>query len=171
MSSAAMKWARSQNIGSAPLKSVINAIAARADKKGATWAAQATIAQDVGMTERNLRSHLKLLEALSIITRHKRSRGRYGRTSDLIILALHKRFDIAAKGIREARARLAGESSNRKNSTLPTGRRVPGNSKRTTFPLIQGGGLSRLGSEGVEGSRPALAVVNGSWVPGAGDDL
>lgn len=171
MSSTAMKWARSQNIGSAPLKSVVNAIAARADKKGTTWAAQATIAQDVGMTERNLRSHLKLLEAMSIITRHKRSRGRYGRTSDLIILALHKRFDITAKGIREARARLSEESSNRKKSTLPTGRRVPGNSKRTTYPLIQGGRLSRLGSEGEARPRPALAVVNGSWMPDTGDEL
>jgi hypothetical protein len=108
-----MKWARAQNFGSAPLKSVINAIAARADKQGTTWAAQATIAQDIGMTERNLRSHLKLLEALSVISRQKRSRGRHGRTSDLIILALHRQFDITASSLRAVRQRLAEESSNR----------------------------------------------------------
>ena len=50
MSSAAIKWARSQNFGSAPLKSVVNAIALRVDKKGATWAAQSTLAQDIGMS-------------------------------------------------------------------------------------------------------------------------
>jgi hypothetical protein len=40
MSSAAMKWARSQKLGSPALKAVVNALAARADSKGATFTSQ-----------------------------------------------------------------------------------------------------------------------------------
>lgn len=170
MSSAAIKWARSQNFGSAALKSVVNIIASRADTKGATWAAQATLAQDIGMTDRNLRTHLKALEALGVIHRLPRSKGRFGRASDLITIALHRRFDISAKELRAVREKLAAESSNRKKSTVPTGRRVPGNSKGTTYGIIQGGGLSGLSSDSTALKRPALAVVNGYPFPGYGED-
>lgn len=171
MSSAAIKWARSQNFGSAPLKSVVNAIALRVDKKGATWAAQSTLAQDIGMSDRHLRSYLKLLVALGVIYRIVRSRGRYGRASDLITLAMHRRFNLTPKDLAAVRGRLAEESSNRKKSTLPTGTRVPGNSKGTTYPLIQGGNISGLGRAGGDKPRPALAVVNGSYFPDWEDEL
>lgn len=171
MSSSAIKWARSQNFGSAALKSVVNIIASRADQKGATWAAQATLAQDIGMSDRNLRTHLRTLEALGVIHRVARSKGRFGRASDLITIALHRRFDVTAKELRATRERLVIESSNRKKSTVPTGRRVPGNSKRTTYGIIQGGNLSRLSSDNANGKLPALAVVNGRSVfPGYGED-
>lgn len=170
MSSAAIKWARSQNFGSAPLKSVVNALAVRVDRQGATWVSQMTLAQDLGMSDRSLRTHLKTLEALGVIVRTVRSRGRHGRASDLIILTLHRRFDITAKDIRAVRQRLAEESSNRKKSTVPTGRRLPGNSKRTTYPIIQGGNLSGLGTGACSKPRPALAVVNGSIFPDGEED-
>ena len=171
MSSAAIKWSRSQNFGSAALKSVVNAIAVRVDKQGATWASQMTLAQDLGMSDRNLRGHLKVLEAIGIIRRTVRSRGRQGRASDLIVLSLHRKFDITAKDLRAVRQRMAEESSNRKKSTLPTGRRVPGNSKRTTYPTIQGGNFSGLGTAPCFRPRPALAVVNGAIFPDGEDDL
>ncbi|EXL08739.1 hypothetical protein [Aquamicrobium defluvii] len=170
MSSAAIKWSRSQNFGSAALKAVVNAIAVRVDRQGATWAAQQTLAQDLGMSDRNLRSHLKTLQVLGVITRTVRSRGRQGRASDLIILSLHRKFDLSAKDLRAVRQRLAEESSNRKKSTLPTGRRLPGNSKRTTYHTIQGGNLSGLGTALHDRPRPALAVVNGSIFPDGGED-
>lgn len=170
MSSSAIKWARSQNFGSAALKAVVNVIASRADNNGATWAAQSTLAQDIGMTDRNLRTHLKTLEALGVIHRQRRSKGRYGRTSDLVAIAMHRRFDITAKDLQATRKRLSEESCNRKKSTLPTGRRVPGNSKRTTYGIIHGGNLSGLSSDNANGKRPALAVVNGYPFPAYGED-
>lgn len=170
MSSAAIKWVRNQNFGSASLKSVVNALALRVDKSGVTWIAQALLAQDVGMSDRNLRRHIRVLEALGVITRTKRSRGRQGRASDLIILALHRRFDITAKDIRAARQRLAEESSNRTKSTLPTGQRCPGIIKGKTYPIIQGGNLSGLGTGACSKPRPALAVVNGSIFPDGEED-
>lgn len=170
MSSIAIKWARSQNFGSAALKSVVTAIALRADPKGATWASQATLAHDAGMTDRNVRRHLVVLEAVGVIHRIARSKGRYGRSSDLITLALHRTFDLSAKELRAARDRLSEKSSNRTESTLPTGQRCPGNSKGTTFGIIQGGGLSGLSAVGTYPKRPALAVVNGSAVLSGWED-
>jgi len=171
MSSAAIKWARSQNFGSASLKSVVNALALRVDGKGATWAAQSTLAQDIGMSDRNLRRYLTLLDALGVTTRIVRSRGRLGRASDLITLSMHRRFNITAKDLAAVRQRLAEESSNRKKSTPPTGRRLPGNSKGTTYPTIQGGNLSGYSSRGGDRPRPALAVVNGRIFPDGEDRL
>jgi hypothetical protein len=110
------------------------------------------------------------LEALGVIVRQKRSKGRYGRSSDLTIINLHRRFDIGAKEVQAANRKLAAQSSNRKKLILPTGSPLPGNTKRITYPLIQGGNLSGLGTDGGYRTRPALAVVNGAPILPYGED-
>lgn len=94
MSGSAMKWARRQNVASPVLKSVLRAVAERADAKGATWASQATLAEDMGVSVRSVRRNLACLEALGVIRRDKRYTRGKGRTSDEIRLVLHRDFDI-----------------------------------------------------------------------------
>ena len=64
MSSEALKWARTQSFGSSTLKAMVNGIAVRADKNGSTWASQRTLAADLGLSERRVRSRLALLQEL-----------------------------------------------------------------------------------------------------------
>lgn len=142
MSSIAMKWARGQQVrGPAALKSLVNAIAARADNRGAAWCSQATLAADMSVSERYVRQLLPILERLGLITREVRSRGRAGRATDMIRLALDGAFRITADAVRAARnslktlstaaARLARNAHEcRVNAgRVPTGTTVPGTTK------------------------------------------
>ena len=56
MSSEAIRWARNQSFGSLSLKALVNAIAARADSKGCTWASQQTLARDLGASDCHVRT-------------------------------------------------------------------------------------------------------------------
>ncbi len=147
-----MKWARRQQIASGSLKAMLNAIAARADDKGNTWVAQATLAADMSVSDRHVRTLLDRLEALGIISRRIRSAGRSGRLTDEISLALYRDFSLTTAEIRSG-----CKISNRNKSTLPTGTRVPGNRKGTTPPYQDEGSTKLEGCSATseDGSLPS----------------
>jgi len=65
------------------------AIADRANTDGVTWVSQETLARQTGLSERTVRTALKILEAAEIIRRTRRWKERGGgRTSDLIHLLI-----------------------------------------------------------------------------------
>lgn len=159
MSKVAMNWARQQRFSNMALKSLVNAIAARADDKGVTWVSQQTLADDMGATDRYVRQLLGIAAELGILSRTPRSAGRKGRLTDLICLSIHRAFDLSAREIAAARKRrkptlptgtrvpVASQVSNRNKSTLPTGTRVPGNIKgETSYPYQTGNNLEGSGS-------------------------
>jgi biotin operon repressor len=168
MSGVVMKWARAQRFGSMPLKALVNAIAARADPKGTTWVSQATLAEDIGASDRHVRALLARLERLGIIVRVPRSAGRKGRLTDSVTLAMHRKFDLSPSDVRAVlskpatgtRLPLEAESSNRNKSTLATGTRVPGNIKRTTYPS-QGEEKPTYQGMALPPGGPRLVVVGG----------
>jgi hypothetical protein len=172
MSSEAMKWARSQRLGRMSLKGLVNAIAARADQKGCTWASQKTLASDVGASERHVRALLANLERLGVITRVARSAGRKGRLTDSVTLAMHRTFDLGSNDVRAPLPKPttgtgvphAAESSNRNKSDLATGTRVPGNIKGATYPS-QGEEPTYQGIALVPDS-PRLVVIAGRTLEG-----
>jgi len=168
MSGEAMKWARSQSFGRMSLKALVNAIAARADQKGCTWASQKTLASDIGASERHVRALLVRLERLGAVVRVARSAGRKGRLSDAVTLAMHRSFDFSANDVRTALARAATgtrlplepKSYNRNKSTLATGTRVPGIIKGQTYPS-QGEEEPTYQGKALAPDGPRLLVVGG----------
>lgn len=112
MSVPAMAWAGRQQIASGSIKGVLTAVAWIAGKEGTARPAQATIADRAGLSPRSVWEALAILEKLGLISRERRSRGRLGRTSDLITLRLHRDFNITKKDIAEARKALKSERSN-----------------------------------------------------------
>lgn len=132
MSAEALKWARSQRFGSMSLTSLVNAVASRASRTGTAWPSQRTLADDLGATDRHVRSLLALADHLGVIVRTRRSGGRHGRLPDLLTLPLHRSFNLTRMDVRRARPSgtrvpVAGQISNRNKSTVPSGTRVPGN--------------------------------------------
>jgi hypothetical protein len=107
MSKEALKWAASQRVDDRTLKLVIGALAFTADKgSGECRKSQAVIATEAGVKERAVRYALVVLERLEIIARKPRSKGKYGRTTDLIVLALDRNFDISRAAIQAVRKSL-----------------------------------------------------------------
>ena len=168
MSGEAMKWARDQRFGAIGLKAMVNAIAARADAKGTTWAAQATLAADMGASVRHVRRLLCELQALGVIERKARSGGRIGRLSDVVSLPLHKTFDVAASEVRKARRTASKRTTvsgwkpkfQADKFVVPSGHPCPGIIKGTTsqsYPRSAG-----LSEDGAGGERPRLKVVGGT---------
>jgi len=183
MSSEAMKWARVQRLGTIGVKSLVNAIAARADKMGGTWASQTTLADDINASDRHVRAMLAALETLGVLTRTPRMAGRKGRLSDSIQLSLHRSFVLSSgdvnRAIREAKLPSASgtgvpvakrhfESSNRNSTTSATGTPVPGNTKRASTDPSQGGKSSGSQDVALAKDPPRLVVVGGHSVAGGG---
>lgn len=102
MSGPAIIWARHQNAGAPHLQSLLAAIAVRVGPQGTTFVSQATLADDVKTKVRQVRRSLAILERLGIIERRIRN-TRKGRTSDLIILALHRSFDVDRQALTAAK--------------------------------------------------------------------
>jgi biotin operon repressor len=50
------------------------------------WPSQSTIAASTGLSRRTVWQSLQVLEHLGLISRRRRSRGRQGRTSDIVRL-------------------------------------------------------------------------------------
>ncbi len=170
MSGEALKWARTQSFGSSTLKAMVNGIAVRADKNGSTWASQRTLAADLGLSERRVRSRLALLQELGVIVRKRRSAGPgKGCLTDNISLALKRKFDLTASDVREAKANVAAaattgprvplerRSYNRTLLTLTTGQWGPGNRKGATYPY-QAEELYLTGYSAPPAARPAPMV-------------
>lgn len=101
MSSAAMKWARQQRVEHRGLTFLIATLAAVSDSRGQTWRMQATLADQMAVSERSVRLWLLALEKLGVIQRARRSRGRgLGRSSDLIRLRLDRQFTLTGEAVR-----------------------------------------------------------------------
>jgi hypothetical protein len=168
MSGEAMKWARSQRFGRLSLKAVVNAIAARADQKGCTWASQKTLASDIGASDRHVRALLVRLEQIGVVVRNARSAGCRGRLSDTVTLAMHRTFDLSTNDVRIALAKAATgtrlplelKSSNRNKTTRATGTRVPGIIKGQTYPS-QGEEEPTYQGMALVPDAPRLVVVGG----------
>jgi predicted transcriptional regulator len=107
MSKEARSWANKQRIDDRTLKLVLGALAWAADKgTGECRKSQAVIAAEAGMKERAVRYSLVVLERLEIITRKPRSKGKYGRTTDLIVLSLDRNFDVSRAAVQAIRKAL-----------------------------------------------------------------
>jgi DNA-binding transcriptional MocR family regulator len=103
VSSEASKWALRQAVSDGGLKNVLSTIGWCADNEGVAYPSQKTIAGKCGLSERSVRRLMAQLEALGLIQRHKRSRGSQGRTSDLIVLQMHKDFTVTKAQIQALR--------------------------------------------------------------------
>jgi len=164
MSTKALNWARQQRFGNLALTALVTALAARADDRGVTWISQATLADDMGASDRRIRHLLKKAEVLRIITRKPRSAGAKGRMTDVTSLALNVEFKMTPTEARKALATgtpvpLGKAIRNRNKTAVATGTPVPGNIKGETSHPSQGKDIS----EGTSSStRPRLAVVGGT---------
>lgn len=113
-----MKWARRQKIADGNLTNVLARLAEYANPQGVSYPSQATLAARCGLTDRTVRAALKTLADLKIITRTPRkSRGRYGRTSDLIALDLSRDVDVSKSDIAAIRRKFHAE-----NGVVPSGK-------------------------------------------------
>ena len=107
MSKEAREWMKRQRIADATLKAVVRAIAWSADKGGGECrAAQSDLAEEASMTDRAVRAALVVLERLEIVQRKSRSKGKYGRTTDLITLSMERNFDVSRGAILAVRKAL-----------------------------------------------------------------
>ena len=159
MSSSAMKWARRQQIQDATLFSVVKRLAEVADDAGVSWASQARLAHDCGMSDRSVRRALQLLQLLGVIARTRRSRGSSGRTTDFVALALHRDFDIGRALVRKLRS-AARSRPQPDNVSVATGQCVQGIMKGTTYP-IQEGEITYQG-KALGTGRPHLTLISGT---------
>lgn len=138
MSVQAIGWALSQDIPTAS-KFVLVALANYANDKGECWPSQETIARNTSMTDRTVRTHLKLLEDRGYISRQKRRREDGFQNSDMItIIAFSSRKDIpVTKSSRKLTTEPAGNSlPNQPENDCKTSRKeIPGN--RQLEPSIE----------------------------------
>ena len=128
MSGAAIKWARLQDVGIPHLQALLIAIAARVGPQGTTFVSQATLGRDVRLKPRQVRYSLATMERLGVIERKSRNTAK-GRTSDLIILPLHKSFHIERSQVKAARNRKPSGTLLPLGSGQPSGTVVPGTTR------------------------------------------
>jgi len=106
MSAAAMAWAKRQKIADHTMKTALTTLAWAADAESHCWPSQARIAAEMGVSDRAVRSALKLLESFGLIERKARSNGRSGRTSDMITVAVDREFTVTKPQAKAARRAL-----------------------------------------------------------------
>lgn len=160
MSVHAMSWAKRQRTGSATRKLVLLAIADYADDRGIAWPSQMTLAAETEMSDRSIRTALRDLERINLISRRARPVLPNGqRQTDLITL----NFEATGKIVRRQKP---PENDDRPADTV--------SGKPSRNYLIQDKALPYQGKElrkqGVK-RRPTPAVANGSWMPGPEDEL
>lgn len=88
MSVEALRWAKQQKPRNATQRAVLMAIADYANKSGKGWPSQATLAADMLLTDRTIRTALKCLEADCFLMRTFQRRGDGTRGVDRIQLCL-----------------------------------------------------------------------------------
>lgn len=161
-----MKWARQQRIEHAGLVHMLSILATVADKRGQSWRAQLTLADEMAVTERCVRRYLRALEKLGVIQRAHRSNGRGGRSSDLIRLRLDRPFTItkdAARAVLQPEP-LSGSSrsSNRTITTVqPEQRSGDKDSDQLEKIIYQEEQTLEVGNTREATAGPALRIVNG----------
>lgn len=97
---AAIKWARAQRFGDARLHTVVRALADRADGDGKTWLGQQRLAEETGYCRWQINKIVRVLDALGVIRRQARTKGREGRITDMIFLSLDRSFNLSRSDAR-----------------------------------------------------------------------
>lgn len=171
MSVRALQWVIAQRIASRALTGALMALATRADKGGKVVAAQATIAADMGVSERQLRHHLSALEALGVIHRDHRNKGNRGRTTDLITLSMNCTFDlskadIAAAGYNAGKGRFSSGSQTTSLPEVSQPLALPGGNFRANREYISKGSAKPNRGMSFQGvSAGQSRVRNGEAAP------
>lgn len=124
MSAAAMRWAIAQALPDGTLWALLKDLALMANTQGCATVSQDALALRSGLSERRVRSSLALLEQLGMITRQGRSCGRKGRLPDLIVLSLHRQFDLHKDDIRALRKTISNRTQRPVVSDVATGRKL-----------------------------------------------
>lgn len=88
MSVQAISWALGTAVGDTGAKLLLLALANYADEHGECWPSQARLAQDTELTDRTIRTKLKLLEEGGFLSRERRQSDAGWRTSDYYRLHL-----------------------------------------------------------------------------------
>lgn len=134
MSVAAVKWALRQAVGSSSAKFVLMVLAEHADDAARCFPSQALIAEETELSERSVRTQLRLLEDAGLIRRTHQQRGDGSRTADTIELATRGRFEVVSIRKELPQGQPEAPSANRKH--VPDGQ--PENddrSNRNVFPI------------------------------------
>ncbi|TIY09722.1 MAG: hypothetical protein E5V16_16295 [Mesorhizobium sp.] len=107
MSKEARTWAARQRVADQTITAVMRAVAWAADKgTGQCRQSQSVLAVEAGLTDRSVRAALAVMERLEIIVRRPQSKGKYGRATDVILLALDRNFDISRAAVTAIRLSL-----------------------------------------------------------------
>ncbi|RWO83151.1 MAG: hypothetical protein EOS18_06050 [Mesorhizobium sp.] len=107
MSKEARTWAARQRVADQTITAVMRAVAWAADKgTGQCRQSQSVLAVEAGLTDRSVRAALVVMERLEIIVRRPQSKGKYGRATDVILLALDRNFDISRAAVTAIRLSL-----------------------------------------------------------------
>lgn len=168
MSKIAKEWAHRQNIADGAMKPVLVELAYLHMSGRDLFPSQAYLAQATGNSERTVRDALRLLELFGLISRMPRSKGARGRTTDLMVLALDRDFNLTKSAIAAVRRSF----SNRRNLPVTTSNSLPAKSVIATGEICRGIGreqkvLSHTGTDLSVGqyegpsARPTLRLVGG----------
>ncbi len=104
MSQHERNWLKRQQIDDKALKEILEGLVAVADN-GVCQITQMRLAKKVGMSDRNIRRCLTVLEALGIIDRSKQTEwGKKGRSTDLIFLSVDRDFNLSKETISAAKS-------------------------------------------------------------------
>src|SRR4051794_27836713 len=103
MSKHAKQWASRQQIANGPMKSVLTALAYLHREGKDLFPSQAYLANETGLSDRAVRSALRLLSHFGVLSRKPRSAGHRGRISDLITLNLSIDFVLSSEMVSIAR--------------------------------------------------------------------
>lgn len=170
MSSSATKWARRQIVPNGSLKAVLTELASVSRDGVNAWPSQATIAASTGLSRRTVWQAMQVLKHLGLISRQRRSRGRLGRTSDMVSLSVHREFSLTRADILAARAavvervrRPAHNALQLANFASATRKRCEGIKRDKQIP-IQGGNSTTYQSMALGEGKPLLSIVGGTAI-------
>jgi hypothetical protein len=168
MSGAAIRWVRRQLIPDGSLKAVLMELASVSRDGVNAWPSQATISSSTGLSARTVWQSLLLLDVLGVISRKRRSRGRGGRSSDMISLNVHREFELTRVAIRQAKtairaSRRAGPDRELQlaNSAGPTRKGCERIKSDKQIP-IQGGNSPTYQGMALGRGKPLLSIVGGT---------
>lgn len=103
MSKLAKEWAHRQHIADGAMKPVLVELAYLHMNGRDLFPSQAYLAQATGNSERTVRDALRLLEIFGLVARKARSKGKLGRTTDIVTLSLDKEFSVSKSAIAAVR--------------------------------------------------------------------
>ncbi|WP_152048243.1 hypothetical protein [Aureimonas psammosilenae] len=176
LSAAALKWFGRQEVADPTLSAILRALAT-ASKANSASITQAEIASLTFLTERAVRSGLKVLEHFQMVSRQSRGGKKGGRIADEIVLTLERDFTISREEVVAARRSGSTNRINRNDGAYSTedGSRnlLPEGEIAPKFSEVDGLYIERAGAENlnaaeVEACKEARAKVwlekaSGMW--------